>query len=67
MDLRNNPGGVMQAAILISNELLPLKSLIIYVDGEHYERQEIYSDGRGSLIGFPLYVLVNEALLPPLK
>lgn len=60
IDLRDNPGGLMQAAVLIANEILPRQSLIIYTDGAHQERSDIYSDGTGTLIGFPIYVLINE-------
>lgn len=60
LDLRNNPGGLMQAALQIVNEMLPARSLIIYMEGKNYKRQEIYSDGTGTLIGFPIYVLVND-------
>lgn len=60
LDLRDNPGGLMQAALLIANEALPLKSMIIYTEGLHQDREEIYSDGTGSLINFPIYILLNE-------
>lgn len=60
LDLRDNPGGLMQAALQIANEVLPRKSLIIYTDGAHQRRSDIYSDGTGTLIGFPIYVLMNE-------
>lgn len=60
LDLRDNPGGLMQAALSIANEVLPRKSLIIYTDGAHQDRSDIYSDGTGTLIDFPVYVLINE-------
>lgn len=60
LDLRDNPGGLMQSALLIANEFLPKRSLVIYTEGAHQPRNEIYSDGSGSLIGFPIYVLINE-------
>lgn len=60
LDLRDNPGGLMQSALLIANEMLPKNSLIIYTEGAHQKRSDIYSDGTGTLIGFPVYVLINE-------
>ncbi|MDO5036321.1 MAG: S41 family peptidase [Porphyromonas sp.] len=59
LDLRGNPGGLMQSALQIANEMLPPNSLIIYMEGLHYPRYEIHSDGTGTLVGFPVYVLVD--------
>ncbi|MBR8764219.1 hypothetical protein IX335_001446 [Porphyromonas levii] len=60
IDLRDNPGGLVQPALLIANEMLPEGSLIIYTEGAHKKRSDVYSDGTGTLIGFPIYVLLNE-------
>lgn len=60
LDLRDNPGGLVQPALLIANEMLPEGSLIIYTEGAHKKRSDVYSDGTGTLIGFPIYVLLNE-------
>lgn len=60
LDLRDNPGGLLQPALLISNEILPAQSLIIYTEGAHQERRDVLSDGTGRLQNLPIYVLVNE-------
>lgn len=60
IDLRDNPGGLVQPALLIANEMLPKGSLIIYTEGAHKKRSDVYSDGTGTLVGFPVYVLLNE-------
>lgn len=60
LDLRDNPGGLVQPALLIANELLPRESLLIYTEGAHQTRSNVYSDGTGTMIGFPIYVLINE-------
>lgn len=60
LDLRDNPGGLLQPALLISNEILPAQSLIIYQEGEHYKRTDMMSDGTGHLTHLPIYVLINE-------
>lgn len=60
LDLRDNPGGLVQSALLIANEILPKGSLIIYSEGAHKKRSDVFSDGTGTLIGFPVYVLINE-------
>lgn len=60
LDLRGNPGGVLEAALRMSNEMLPDQSLIMYMEGKGVPREDFKSDGTGSLIGLPLYVLIDE-------
>lgn len=60
LDLRDNRGGLLQPALLISNEILPAQSLIIYTEGAHHPRNDVYSDGTGLLQRLPIYVLINE-------
>lgn len=60
IDLRDNPGGVMQAALLLSNEMLPPGRLIMYMQGKSVPREDFRSDGTGSLTNIPIYVLINE-------
>ena len=60
LDLRANPGGVLQPAIFLANEMLPPQSLIMYMEGKNAPREDFTSDGTGSLIGFPIYVLIDE-------
>lgn len=60
LDLRGNPGGVMEAALRMTNEMLPAQSLIMYMEGKSFPREDFKSDGTGSLVGVPLYVLIDE-------
>lgn len=60
IDLRDNPGGIMQSAIQIANEFLPKNKLIVYTQGRKSPRQEFPSDGHGSYQQIPLVVLINE-------
>ena len=53
-DLRDNSGGYMDQALLLSNEFLPEESLIVYMEGAHRPRQNFYADGSGKC------QLVNE-------
>jgi carboxyl-terminal processing protease len=41
LDLRGNPGGLMIASIQLADEFLTKDKLIVYTQGEHYER-EVY-------------------------
>ena len=60
LDLQDNGGGLMQAAIMIANEFLQRGSLIVFTEGRTQQRQEYHAKGDGKLISLPLYILVNE-------
>ncbi len=59
-DLRDNTGGYLDQALLLTNEFLNSKELIVYMEGRHRPRQDFYADGRGAFKDMNLYVLVNE-------
>ncbi|MBQ8501595.1 MAG: S41 family peptidase [Bacteroides sp.] len=61
IDLRDNTGGYMEAAIRMVNEFLPEGKLIVYTEGRKYPRMEEYANGTGSCQQMPLVVLVNES------
>ena len=60
-DLRDNSGGYLDQALLLSNEFLAKGQLIVYMEGLHRKREEFFADGRGSLQDVGLYVLINES------
>lgn len=60
IDLRNNTGGYMAAAIQMVNEFLPDNQLIVYTEGRKSPRENYYSNGTGSSQTMPLVVLVDE-------
>ena len=60
IDLRDNTGGYLTAAINMANEFLPDKKLIVYTQGRKSPRQDFRSDGKGSYPKLPLVVLINE-------
>lgn len=59
-DLRDNTGGYLDQALLLSNEFLNEGELVVYMEGRNRARQDFYADGRGTLKDVELYVLVNE-------
>jgi carboxyl-terminal processing protease len=60
LDLRNNPGGVLDAAVSISDAFLT-DGLVVYTQGrEEASRQEFHAGPDDVLDGAPLVVLVNE-------
>lgn len=60
VDLRQNTGGLLDAAIKISNEFLPGGRLIVYTEGRAFPRSEAYANGTGSCQTQPLVVLMDE-------
>lgn len=60
IDLRDNAGGYLEAAVQMANEFLPKNMLIVYTEGRKSSRQEYKTDGRGSYQKMPLAVLINE-------
>ena len=60
-DLRDNTGGYLDQALLLSNEFLSKGDLIVYMEGKHRKREDMYADGRGSCQNIELAVLINES------
>lgn len=60
IDLRDNSGGYMDAAIRMINEFMPGRSPIVYTEGKAFKRQDFYADGTGSCQDAPLVILTNE-------
>jgi len=60
LDLRNNPGGVLNGAVGVSDAFLD-KGLIVYTEGRLQESQFRYTASPGDVAsGAPIVVLVNE-------
>jgi carboxyl-terminal processing protease len=60
LDLRNNPGGVLNAAVEVSDALLE-KGLIVYTEGRVKDAEMRFSATRGDVLnGVPVVVLINE-------
>ena len=57
LDLRNNPGGLLESVVDIGNLVLPGGS-ILYVENKSGERT-VYSSGEERRINVPIVVLVN--------
>lgn len=60
IDLRNNSGGYLSAAILMINELMQKGDLIVYTEGSNYTREDAYADGTGRFKKNKICVLINE-------
>ena len=60
LDLQDNGGGYLQAAVRIANEFLQRNDLIVYTQGRNAQRQEFRAQGNGKLKDVEVVVLVNE-------
>ena len=60
MDLRDNSGGYLDQALLLSNEFLSRGDTIVYMEGLHREREVYRADGKGRLKDVALSVLISE-------
>ena len=60
IDLRDNGGGILEAAVQMANEFLPKNRLIVYTQGRKSPRIDYRSDGKGSYQHIPMVVLINE-------
>ena len=59
LDLRDDPGGLLDAAIHVSSLWLPQKQLILQEKRGNVVQQSYYSLGDDSLNGIPTVVLIN--------
>ncbi|MBA3441992.1 MAG: S41 family peptidase [Pyrinomonadaceae bacterium] len=60
LDLRNNPGGLLDQAITVAGQFLPRDHTIVSVRGREYEQPRIYKNNEVDPEDFPLVVLINR-------
>ncbi|MGB0930333.1 MAG: S41 family peptidase [Chitinophagales bacterium] len=60
LDLRQNPGGYLTAAVSISDEFIDGQKLLVYMQGQHYKRKEYRARKAGLFESGELVVLVDE-------
>ena len=60
LDLQDNGGGYLQAAVMVANEFLERKDLIVYTEGRTQPRMDYDAMGNGKLRQGRVFVLVNE-------
>ncbi len=59
LDLRNNPGGLLDQAVKVSDEFIE-SGLIVYTDGRiESQKYKYLAHKEGTWTGFPIVVLVN--------
>lgn len=60
IDLRDNGGGSLTSCIEVCDELLPQGDLIVYTQGAHVERSNVYATRGGLFEKGELTILINE-------
>jgi carboxyl-terminal processing protease len=60
VDLRNNAGGVMDAATQIANQFLKKGQLIVFTKGRTQPRNDFIATGNGEFETGPLVILIDE-------
>jgi carboxyl-terminal processing protease len=61
LDLRNNPGGLLDQAIDVSSEFLPRDKVVVSVKGRsEYSRPAVYKSNGSNPEEMPLVVLINR-------
>lgn len=62
LDLRNNPGGLLDQAVSVSDAFLNKDKTIVSISGRDKEQAKIFKDGADEFLiaGVPMVVLVNE-------
>jgi carboxyl-terminal processing protease len=60
IDLRGNPGGVMQSAVAIANQFLEGQKLVVYMQGRKTPREDFNSTGTGLLRNMKIVILTDE-------
>lgn len=59
IDLRDNPGGLLDSALKVMNYLLVPETKAVTIKYNYFEYTQ-YSKGNGELVDFPIVVLINE-------
>jgi carboxyl-terminal processing protease len=60
LDLRRNPGGLLDQAVKISDFFLEKGTIVSTIGRNKKEKEVIYAKKEGTYSGFPLIVLINE-------
>jgi carboxyl-terminal processing protease len=61
LDLRNNPGGLLTAAVEVAEKFLDDNTLVVYTEGRvRNQNMRFSAHAKKSYSGFPIVVLVNQ-------
>jgi carboxyl-terminal processing protease len=61
IDLRNNPGGLLDVAVKITGKFLGPNKLIVYTKGRQKDQDlKFFSEAKNTNLELPLVILINE-------
>jgi carboxyl-terminal processing protease len=60
LDMRNNPGGLLNASIDVASYFLPPEKLVVYIKGRDGEKIEYITRNGTTVYEYPMIVLVNQ-------
>ena len=61
LDLRNNPGGLLEVAVKVAEKFIPKEKLIVYTKGRYPSQNlEFISRSSHPITNLPMVVLINE-------
>ena len=62
LDLRNNPGGLLDVAVKIAEDFLPAGKMIVSTKGRHSSEDIVANSGnvKGDFLDWPMAVMINE-------
>jgi carboxyl-terminal processing protease len=60
LDLRNNPGGLLNSSVDVSSQFLPQGKLVVYIKGRDGEKTEYKTSNSKPYDKYRMIVLVNE-------
>jgi carboxyl-terminal processing protease len=61
LDLRNDPGGLLNVAVEVAGQFLPARKLVVYIKGRTGDKVEYFTDGNmTAYTDSPMVVLVNQ-------
>ena len=60
VDLRDNSGGLLDAAMMLANEFLSKGDLIVYTEGQSHPRNNMFANGLGTCQNIGVTILIDE-------
>jgi len=61
IDLRNNPGGLLDVAVKVAGRFIPPDKMIAYTKGRKQGQNfEFFSNDRNAIVDLPMVILINE-------
>lgn len=60
LDLRNNPGGLLDKCVEVANFMLPKGKLVVTEEDSSGQKENLYAKGGDMLSSIPTVVLINE-------